>query len=230
MDATAKREMGILRRLSEGVVCIGRKIVAMNAEFLSEEEVVRVTNDNFVPIRRDDLKGNFDLSLSISTPEADAEKAQELSFMLQTMGNTQDPEVTKMLQVEIARLRKMPDLAKQLETYVPKPDPIEQEKRQLENELLKAQIANEQAKANENNANGQLDMAKINTEAAQTEKLKSETDAIDLGFVEQEDGTSHERDVDKVQAQAESQTKMKIVEGAMKERQEHIKASNKGST
>ncbi|RLA03119.1 MAG: chromosome partitioning protein ParB, partial [Gammaproteobacteria bacterium] len=138
MDATAKREMAILRRVAEGVVQVGRKIVSMNAEFLSDKEVIRVTNEEFIEVRRDDLAGNFDLTLTISTPEADNEKAQELSFMLQTLGPNQDPELTKMIQVEIARLRNMPDLARQIETYEPQPDPIEQEKRQLENEKLKA--------------------------------------------------------------------------------------------
>lgn len=216
MDATAKREMGILRRLSTGMIEIGRKIVAMNGEFLSETEVVRVTNDEFVQIRRDDLAGNFDLSLSISTAEADNEKASELSFMLQTMGNTQDPAVTKILQVEIARLRKMPVLAKQLEEFKPTPDPIEQKKRELENQLLEAQIANEMAKAKENDANGNLDNAKVDETIAKTRQINSEADATDLDFVETEDGTKHMRDVDKIQSQAESQLKTKVVDNMMK--------------
>jgi len=46
LDAASKRELGILRRLSAGVVEIGRKIIAMNAVFLSESEVIRVTMMN----------------------------------------------------------------------------------------------------------------------------------------------------------------------------------------
>lgn len=195
LDATAKRELGILRRLAEGVKQIGRKIIAMNAEFLSEEEVVRITNEDFVTVRRDDLAGNFDLRLSISTPEADNAKAQELSFMLQTMGPNQDPEITKMIQVDIARLRKMPTLAKQIEDYEPQPDPIAQEKAMLEVELLKAQIYNEQAKGNENNANATLDQAKAQTEGAKIRNLESDSDQKDLDFVEQESGVNRQHDM-----------------------------------
>ena len=43
MNAATKREISILRRLANGIIQIGRKIIAMNAEFLSEEEVIRVT-------------------------------------------------------------------------------------------------------------------------------------------------------------------------------------------
>ena len=106
LDAASKRELGILRRLAYGIVEIGRKIIAMNGEFLSEKEIVRITNNDFVEIRRDDLYGNFDLELTISTAEEDDNKAQELAFMLQTMGNSLDPSMSQMILADIARLRK----------------------------------------------------------------------------------------------------------------------------
>src|SRR5690606_2895379 len=80
LDAAAKREMAILRRLAKGVSDIGRKIIAMNAEFLSDVEVVRVTNKEFVQINREELAseaGEFDLSVDISTFEVDNAKAQD---------------------------------------------------------------------------------------------------------------------------------------------------------
>lgn len=219
-DATAKRELGILRRLGDGIKQIGRKIIAMNAVFLSEEEVVRITNEEYLTVRRDDLSGNFDLELEISTPEADNAKAQELAFMLQTMASTQDPQINKMIQADIARLRKMPALAKQIMEYQPEPDPIEEERRQLENELLKAQIQNELAKAHENNANGELDIAKVQSELAKANLDNATADATDLKYVEDESGVTHNRDVDKMQAQAEAQTKMKVVDNLTKPKKE----------
>lgn len=227
LDATSKRELGILRRIAEGVKKTGRKVIAMNAEFLSEEEVIRITNDEFVTVRRDDLAGNFDLSLSISTAEADNDKAQELAFMLQTMGNNQDPEITKMIQVEIATLRKMPALAKRLEEFVPQPDPIEQEKRMLENELLKAQIAEKQSQAMENQAEAQLDAARAVTEGSKARKLESDADKTDLDFVEQETGTKQERERQLQGEQARAQTTKSIIEGGMKADLEDRKARNK---
>lgn len=188
LDATSKRELGILRRLATGIIEIGRKVISMNQEFLSDEEIIRVTNENFVAINREDLAGRFDVKLNISTAEADEQKASELSFMLQTMGNNLPFDMTKMLLVEMAKLRKMPDLAKQIETYQPQPDPMAQQKAQLELALLQAQIANEQAKAQENTVDVQLKSAKADTERAKARDMHSRADLSDLNFVEQERG------------------------------------------
>lgn len=209
LDAASKRELGILRRLSNGLVKAGRKIISMNAEFLSDEEVVRVTNDQFVKVRRDDLAGNFDLKLTISTPEEDNNKAQELAFMLQTMGNNMDPELSKMILSDIARLRKMPDMAHKIEAYSPQPDPMQQQKVQLEMELLRAQIAKENAQAMHYQAGAQLAGAKAGTEQAVQGNIQSDTDQKNLDFVEQESGVKQERDLQKggVQAQGNSQLK-----------------------
>lgn len=216
LDAASKRELGILRRLAEGVKQIGRKIIEMNSEFLDDIEIVRITNDSFVEVKKDDLQGNIDITLSISTAEADEQKAQELAFMLQTMGNNMDPSLSKMILVDIARLRKMPELAKSIADYQPQPDPVAQEKAALEVELLKAQIANEQAKANENNANGVLDQAKAATEQAKARHINSTADLQDLDFVETETGTKHERSLDSIRAQAEGNLALKNAESRNK--------------
>lgn len=176
LDAASKRELGILRRLSQGITQIGRKFISMNAEFLSEEEVIRITNSEFIKVRRDDLQGNFDINLSISTAEEDNNKAQELAFMLQTMGNTMPPEMSYMVLADIAELRKMPDLAKRIKNFKPEPDPMAQQKMQLEMELLKAQIAKEQAMAAHYQSNAQFHEARIGESQAKARNLKSESD------------------------------------------------------
>ena len=219
MDATSKRELGILRRLANGMTQIGRKIISMNAEFLSEEETVRVTNEEFVTVRRDDLAGNFDLTLTISTAEADNEKAQELAFMLQTMGNNMDPSMSQMILADIARLRKMPELAKKLEDYQPQPDPVAQEAAQLQNELLKAQIENERSEVKENLGNAMLDQAKAGTEQAKARNLGSDSDLKDLDFVEQEGGTKQERDLQKLDKGQQAQMQGKVFDAAVNSRE-----------
>ena len=222
LDAASKRELGILRRLSNGIIQIGRKIISMNAEFLSEEEVVRVTNDKFVTVRRDDLAGSFDLKLSISTAEEDNNKAQELAFMLQTMGNNMDPELSKMILSDIARLRKMPDLAHKIETYQPQPDPIQQQMQQLQLELLQAQVANEQAKAMQGNSTAELNMAKVGTEQVKQGDIKSATDLKNLNFVEQESGVTQERNLQSIGEQARSQGQLKVLDHGMeREKMKH---------
>jgi hypothetical protein len=219
LDASSKRELGILRRLSNGMVEVGHKLISMNAVFLSDVEVVRVTNDQFVPVRRDDLAGAFDLELTITTAEEDNAKAQELAFMLQTMGNSVDFGITQMVLEDIASLRKMPDLAHRIKMYQPQPDPMQQQKAQLELALLQAQIATEQAKAAHYGSGAQLQGAKIGTEQAKARHVTSQADLTDLNFVEQESGVKQHRDLQKQGAQAQAQGQLQILEHqlAMKE-------------
>lgn len=216
LDAASKRELGILRRITNGIVAAARKFVSMNSEFLSEVEVVRVTNDVFVPVRRDDLAGDFDLKLSISTAEEDNNKAEQLAFMLQTLGNSVDQGIVMMILADIARLRKMPVLEHQLKNFQPKPDPLAEKKMQLEIAKIEAEIAALQGEAQKKMAGAQLDAAKIDTEAAKAENLRSTTDQNNLDFVEQESGVHQERELQKQGAQAQAQAQMKVVEQAAK--------------
>lgn len=199
LDATSKRDLEILRRLAKGIEDIGRKIIAMNGEWLSEQEIVRITNEEFVQIRRDDLAGNFDLKLGISTAEVDNQKAEELAFMIQTLGNTVPWDITKMLLAEAAELRKMPKLAMQIKQYQPQPDPIEQQKQMLELKLIEAQIAEANAKAQAALSSVGLNGSKAIAEEAKGRKYNSEADKTDLDFVEQETGTNHAREVDLIE-------------------------------
>lgn len=234
LDAASKRELGILRRLSTGVVKIGKKIISMNKEFLSEEEVIRVTNDEFVTVARDELGGEFDLRLSISTAEEDDNKAQELAFMLQTMGNNLDFSLVQMILSDIARLRKMPDLAKKIEAFQPQPDPIEQEKAQIELELMKAQLQKTQAEVQHLMASAQLDTAKAGTETVKQGQIQSSTDLNTLDFVEQESGVKQERELQKHGEQARSQAQLKLLDRQFQREdnqidlvKEYIKSKNK---
>ena len=197
LDAVSKRELGILRRLADGIKKIGRKIIAMNSVWLSDEEVIRITDEEFVHIKRSDLAGNFDLVVAVSTAEENNQKASELAFMLQTMGNSVPFDITKMILSKIADLRKLPDLAKAIEEYQPQPDPLQQENVQLQNEMLKAQIVNEQAKGEENAMDVQLKQAKTESEKAKAKSLNANADMTNLGYIEQASGLTHERDLEK---------------------------------
>lgn len=196
LDATSKRELGILRRLSNGLNKIGRKVISMNSEFLDDEEIIRITNEEFLKIDRNDLGGKYDIKLSISTAEADEQKASELAFMLQTMGNNLPIEMSTMILADIAKLRKMPELAKRLEEFKPEPDPLAQEKAALEIELLRAQVANETAKGRENEVDVALKTAKTKTEEAKARGLHSGSDLDDLDFLDKESGVDNARDQD----------------------------------
>ena len=234
LDAASKRELGILRRLSNGICAIGRKFISMNAEFLSEEEVIRITNDEFVKVRRDDLPGNFDLKLSISTAEEDNNKAEQLAFLLQTTGPNGDKGLSNMILAEIAKLRKMPELAHRIETYQPQPDPMAQQMQQLQMELLQSEINLNNAQAQAAGSNAGLHAVKAQTEQAKAAHIKADTDQKNLDFVEQESGVKQERELQKVNVQSQNQAELKGMDQAMQTQQqkhdllkEYIKAKSK---
>jgi hypothetical protein len=196
LDATSKRELGILRRLSNGLNQIGRKVISMNAEFLEDEEIIRITNEKLIAINRNDLGGKYDIKLNISTAEADEQKGSELAFMLQTMGNTMPPEMSQMILADIAKLRKMPDLAKRIAEYQPQPNPLAEQKAQLELALLQAQVQNETAKGQENAVDVELKSAKTQTELAKARGMHSDSDNKDLDFVDRESGAKDMKEMD----------------------------------
>jgi hypothetical protein len=206
LDAASKREMAILRRLAQGMKEIAMKIIAMNAVFLEKDEVVRVTNEEFVPIRREDLMGNFDLEVDISTAEVDNQKAQDLAFMLQTIGPNAGMDMVKMILAEIARLKRMPDLAHQIMNFKPEPDPMAEEMKRLELAKLSAEVDEINAKAEK--------------ARAEARKAISEADRADLDFVEQETGTKHARELEKQAAQARGNQDLQITKALTTPRKE----------
>jgi len=196
MDATALRGMHLVRNIAENLMKpLMRKWMAYNSEFLEEEEVVRITNDQYVPIRRDDLDGRVDIDLGIATQEDNAAKVQELSFLLQTIGPGEDPAIRREIMADIYELSRMPDQAKKIREYQPQPDPaaeqakqLELQKLMLENEVLKATIQDKLARAGENEIDAQLKMNKAEVEAAKARKLLSEADMKDLEFIDRDHG------------------------------------------
>ena len=195
MDATARRELDIVRGMKEDLIKpLLRKWTAYNAEWLSEDEVVRVTNDEFVTISRDDLDGNIDIDLDVSTAEMDQNRAQELSFLLQTVGPNTDPGLMKIIMSEITKLKQMPDVAKQILEYEPQPDPMQVKIQELQIAKLEAEVANEQAKTRENQVDVGLKQAKTQTELAKANALNSDADLKDLDYLDKESGAMYDRE------------------------------------
>ena len=210
MDASAKREMAILRRLAKGMMEIGTKTISMNQVFLSAEEVIRVTNEKFVKVKREDLKGNFDLDVDISTAEVDEAKARDLAFMLQTIGNNMDIGITLMILAEIATLKRMPALAKKLLSYKPQKSPEQEEMEKLQLEKLKLE-------------NQEL-VSKIALNDAKAKQALAQKDKTDLDYVEQETGTTHAREIEKSQAQARGNQNLQVTKALTSPTKEGEKA------
>ena len=202
LDAASKREMAILRRLAKGMTEIGNKIIAMNAVFLSEKEVIRVTNKEFITVKREDLIGNFDLETDISTAEVDNAKAQDLAFMLQTLGPNSDPGIVMMILAEIADLKRMPELANKLRNWRPQPSPEQQELQRLEIEKARKEVEKLQSEISLNNAKAQEALAN--------------KDQKNLDYVEQETGTKHARDMEKQRGQSQGNQALEITKALTK--------------
>lgn len=202
LDSASKREMAILRRIARGICEVGERFIAMNSEFLSDKEVVRITNRKYIPINREDLKGNFDLKVDIATAEMDNAKAQDLGFMLQTIGPNLDPTLTTTILAEIAELKRMPALAEKLRRWQPQPDPAAEQMKQLQ--LQEQELKNQKLQSE----------VMLNQSKAQDIDTQSQINIMDA---QQEfNGTKHQRDMEKQSAQAEANKSLEVTKSLLK--------------
>ena len=220
LDATSTRRLNVVRNIAENLVKpLLRKWMAYNTEFLEDEEVVRVTNEEFVPVRRDDLEGLIDIDITVSTAEDNAAKSQELSFLLQTLGPNEDPTIRRELMADIMELMRMPEQAKRIRDYQPQPDPMQEELKQLqlenarlENEKIRADIADKYARAGENEVDRELKLNKAAVEAAKARKLGSDADMTDLRFLKENEGVKEQHDLEKEYAKMQHQYEMAMLQ------------------
>ena len=191
LDATSTRRLNIVRNIAENLVKpLMRKWMAYNSEFLEESEVVRITNEEFVEVRRDDLAGKIDIDITVSTQEDNAARAQELGFLLQTLGSSLPFDMTRMIMAEIAKLSKLPTLEKQILEYKQEPDPVQQKMQELqlakleaEIQRLKADAMNKIASSQENDADKEEKVAQAMLKRAQARKAESEADMLDITYL-----------------------------------------------
>lgn len=203
-DAASQRTTSILRRLAACYVDLGRKMISMNAQFLTEEEVERVTNMPFQPIRMDDMEGNYDLQVSVATSDDDAARAADIAFVFQTSASTLPFELSKLMLAEYAKLKRMPDFAKKIEDYQPEPDPLAQAEREAEIEYKKAQTALLMAQAQEASTKAGLNQFKAGETEAKTAKHAADAEAKSLDNVQSINGEKHQRELDKIRQQTDS--------------------------
>jgi hypothetical protein len=203
LAASAKREMSILRRYAAGVSKVGQKFLSMSMDFLSDEEIIRVTNEQFVAITREGINGKHDITVNVSSAEEDNLKAQELSFMLQTVGPKVDWNITKKMMAEVARLRKMPELAHDIANFQPQPDPLMVAEQQAKVRKLEAEAAEAEAKVETEKARAELYRAQARAAVSNAQKT-------DLDTVEQGTGTAHVRKMAELEQQGEANQDLAI--------------------
>lgn len=230
-SSNSKRDASTLRRITSMLVDAARLIIAMNAEFLSEEEVVRNTNQEYVKINRDDLSGAHDITIDIQTPETNNAIAQDLAMVLQTGQQTMSPELSKKIWARILKLKGQYDLAREFEQYVPQPDPKQQEllDMQIEEQRLKIEkakkdieevdsrihervsrvIENEKDVENKQSQN-LLRQQQAAESAARTRKLEEEADMLAQNFVDHTTGAKRVRELEDRELDREDRLKEKL--------------------
>jgi hypothetical protein len=169
-----------------------------------DEKAEKAAREAFIEVKREDLAGEFDLKVDISTAEVDAAKAQDLAFMLQTMGPTMDFSITKLVLGEITRLKRMPELSHAIMQYEPKPDPLLEELKKLQVEKEKMEIQKLQSEI------------ELNKARALKEETTAEQTALET--VEQETGTTHARELEKQVAQSTGNQALAVTQALLKPR------------
>ena len=209
ITALTQREGDILYRLSKGLEKVGNKILAMNALWLKPEETIAITDNEFVTIKRDELAGDFFLNVSIKSNSESEGKAQQLTFIAQTLGSDADWGLRKIFIQEICRLYNLDSMLNAIQKYEPQPDPMAQQMQQLQMQELQAKIDKLTAEAEYFRARGDF-------VEAQVDDVQAGTDQKSLDFLEQQDGTKHQRNMETIQAQAYAQNQGKVAQELIK--------------
>lgn len=133
-----KRMMEIIRRYSEGLKKVFRKWISYNKEFLSDEEVMRI-NGQFIPFKRDDIDGAFDIDITVGVDGVSENKVNQMTMLMQQVGGLAGtanipPQFFNMMLAKMADEWGYPDVAQMLEE-APAPEPNEFEMRMAQAEL-----------------------------------------------------------------------------------------------
>jgi hypothetical protein len=212
LDATGKRSLSIMRRLNEMFSDIAKMTISMNQKFLKEEEIIRLTNKEFITVRRDDLQGDFDIRINVSTPEKDSENSEKLMVLMQTQAGMMSPEVAKAHYVHLAKLMGQDALAKIVqetdtgpsETEI-KTQEINLQNAQLLNQKLRKEIEEMDSRINERisrteentDADTAMKLARAKELEARAAKLRAEADRIDAEYLDNLDGITDKKELDK---------------------------------
>jgi hypothetical protein len=224
LDATSVRRMNIIRNISENLVKpLLRKWMAYNAEFLQPEEVVRITNEEFVPVKRDDLLGNIDIDITVASLEDNSAKSQELSFLLQTLGNSVPFEITQHLMGDMLDLMRMPEQAKRIREFEPPKDEAQEQLKQLELQRLQlelvkleSEIERNRARAAEDGVDIILKQNKAELEAAKARLTNSTADLKDMDFLRADEGIDYQQKIEEFKTKHQASLDAKQLDAYLK--------------
>jgi len=205
MNSMMLRELDMVINIADNLIKpMLRKWVEYIYDLLEPEEIEEITEMPYVePPKGIDKAFYKDFTIDISTQQTDEVKASELAFLLQTLGNNMPFEMTQLLMSEIARLKKMPDLAASVKGYQPQPDPFEQQMKQLELQKLQLELQ----------LMGQEAQAEVSLKTAKAKEAGAKADAVTQGSINtkygvdfnqkiQELNAKHQMELEKLREQA----------------------------
>lgn len=213
LSATALRESSIIGRLEAMLIQIAKRIMQLNTLYLDAKKIIALTGTEGLLIKSAQ-NPLLDVELDVTNQAEDALKAQEISFMLQTLGQALPPELTKRALMEIAELRNLPNFYNTLSAYdmsPPPPSPEEQEIQRLQVELLRQQVANEQAKGRELLSKANLTDVKAVSEQAMAKKTDAEAEQLNVKTERLANGEDTADKIRVISAQGEANTAANLV-------------------
>jgi len=181
-DMAQKRMMDVIRRHSEGLNKVFRKWISYNKAFLSDEEVMRISGE-YIPFKRDDISGEFDINITVGTDGVAEAKVNQMTMLMQQVGGlsnvaTIPDQFFNMMLAKIADEWGYVDVAQALETAQPNPPSPEQvEAQRLELEKLREEIEEIKSKA-------QLNEAKAVEAGSNANSTNVETKKSALGIID----------------------------------------------
>ena len=116
----------------------------------------------------------------------------------------------------------VPELANEIESSIPTPDPIQQKIQELEVEKLIAEVDKLKSESMENISSALLDDAKADESEANARLTASQADKTDLDFVEQESGTKQERAKELQGTQARANEQLERTKAGLKREENSV--------
>ena len=111
---------------------------------------------------------------------------------------------------QVAKLHRMPDLAKAVEEFQPQPDPYVEQMKQLEIKMKEVEIMERESRAMENQVDMRLKTANAVLAEAKAKLTNSEVDLKDLDFTRRAEGTEFDEKMGEKQFDRDTSDRQKV--------------------
>ena len=131
-----------VRNLSSMMQGVFSDWLAYAKDFIEPDQMMQMFGE-YINIEKDDLNGDYNVAIKVSTEMNTQTQISQLNLMLQqaqALGAGAPPGAINKLTAEMMDLFDKPALAKEFREYVPQPDPVAQQMQQLEMQKLQAEI------------------------------------------------------------------------------------------